>query len=155
MSEDNSNDFKEIELQEIISSFEEEMLDFPIKKVINMLREGYSTKEVSEILGFKNSRVIRQNVKSIESVFRNRISESKESETLADVLYGSEEELESRKEGLKSSLAYIKDSESNMKLSDVIGYVIEGKTYKEIGQALKVTEREVKSFLSRYESMVV
>jgi DNA-directed RNA polymerase specialized sigma24 family protein len=147
-----NNDFEEMEVESVINSLGDDLNDVPVDRIMFMLGEGYTAKEVCEELKISSTdvRAVKNNMFGI---FKRRCSGSEE--TLADVLYGNEDALDDRKDEIIGTLSYVRDPSCGIKLSDVIKLVIKGYTYDKIGTTLGVSSTSVRSFLDKYSSMVI
>jgi DNA-directed RNA polymerase specialized sigma24 family protein len=142
--------YDDIEIRDIILSLDADIPAVPVKKIMDMLSDGYTAKEVSEEL--KVSAVDIRTVRTkFKNIFKHRSSGSEQ--TLGDVLYGDEESLEARREELSGVLWYIK--EDGMRLSDIVDMIIDGYSYKGISEKLKKTESSVKWFLDRNLGLII
>lgn len=142
--------YDDIEIRDIILSLDADIPTVPVQKIMQMLSEGYTVKDIKAEL-----KVSAEDIRTIRTKFGNiyKRRSNGTGQTLADVLYGDEEVLESRREELEGALYYIK--EDGIRLSDVIGLIIDGYSYKGISEKLKTTERSIKWFLDRHLSIIV
>ena len=98
-------------------------------------------------------RDIKRFMDSLEEIVNHRRSNSER--TLADILYGDEEELLNQRDKLEFTLSFIKDDRKRFSLGDIVKKVIDGFSYREIAEDFGVSSGEVKTFLDKYQLMVM
>lgn len=150
---DKSEDFEGLQdLISVLNTCYDDFSEVDLRKIVQMKIGGYYDREIAKEVGIKAGEV-KKILDNLYNVVSNRC---KTYRTLADILYGDEDELIRQKDRLTKTLSYVKvDKKSGLKLSDVVTMVIDGATYSQIGKKYKVPERTVIDFLDRYQTMVV
>lgn len=148
--EEDKNNFVELcETEGILESCTDDFNSVDLGTILKMKASGYTVREVARSVGIR-PKYVKGILSCMEEVVESRI---KSDRTLADILYGDEDELERVSDRLIKTLSYIKDMSSGIILSDIVRLVIDGYSYRGIGEELGTSKDEIKSILDRYESI--
>lgn len=146
-------DFEDlISTKSILDSCCEEFNGLDLRAVINNRQEGYNDGLQAKKDGIR-VRELKKFMDSLEEIVKDR--KNNQDRTLADILYGDEEELLKQRDRLEFTLSFIKEDRKRYSLGDVVKKVIDGLTYKEIAEDLGVSSDEVRIFLDKYQPMVI
>ena len=139
------------EIESVIDSCNSDFGKSHLKTIYHRKKCGYTDSEIAKELNVKVS-VVKNTLKDMKPVFMSRLHGNYR--TLEDVLYGDEEFLCKNREVIVNTLSYVSD-ESGINLSDIVGMVIDGASYRQIQNSLGVSMDSVKDLLNKYMKLKV
>lgn len=141
-----------IAVNDIIDRCCEDFNGIDLKNILVYKLEGYTDTYTADKVGFSVSS-IRRFLSGVHRILANRLFDGER--TLEDLIYSEVEEDRDNLNSMKFSFKFIQDEKTGISLSDTIKFVIKGYSYKQIGKKLDVDKEDVKSFLDKYQGMIV
>ena len=147
--EDRDNFMDLLNTEDVLESCVDDFNMIDLKTIIEMKSSGYTVREVAKSIGSRP-----KDVKTLLSCMEEVVEVRRYSDrTLADILYGDEDELERKRDKLTYILSYIMDDKYGIRLSDIVRLVIDGYSYRGIGEELGASKDVIKNILDRYQVM--
>lgn len=154
--DDYEEHLRALELMQELQSYTDLFNNLPeLPQIISLYLEGYTSSEVSGVTGVSEVK-IKKIIKLLKEIISHRRNGSDKS--LGDIIYYESqgwEENSKRKDFVLNVSALITDTQTKIKLSDIVKGVLKGWSYQRISESLNTEPSVIQETLSRYETIMV